>query len=188
MALFPLGEEIFSDPLFFFISVGISLAIGAWQGKILGKAILLRFPKLQKHAKITAVSLFFLFLINALLSIPRFASSEKIDLESLFHVQSPLDVGVFLFTVFGIGTGFLAIIAISVTVFSLVLLKMTHLNGFSKFFVLTLSIFVLLLSIVSRFTDMTPSTFEIFFYFLYQFGITIGIVFGSARKIRNVRT
>jgi len=37
---------------------------------------------------------------------------------------------------------------------------------------------------LSRFTDLTPSTFEVLLYFLYQLGITIGILLGTIRKIK----
>ena len=47
-----------------FIVVSIivgAFGIGITHGYILGKAILLRFPKLQNHAKKVAVGFFFLF-------------------------------------------------------------------------------------------------------------------------------
>jgi hypothetical protein len=43
---------------------------------------------------------------------------------------------------------------------------------------------LLIFTAISRFTDLTPSTFEVLLYFLYQLGITIGILAGSIRKIK----
>jgi hypothetical protein len=43
---------------------------------------------------------------------------------------------------------------------------------------------LLIFTAISRFTDLTPSTFEVLLYFLYQLGITIGILIGSIRKIK----
>ena len=185
MALAPFLDDIFQDPVFSITAILASFGIGIWQGNILGRAIMLRFSKLQSHAKMVSVSLFFLFLVNAILSVPRFASPEKIQISALFDTTSTADFASLLFLIFGVNTGFLAVLAFSVTIMTIVLLKMTDLHGVSKFFVLFFSLFVLGLTIVSRFTDLTPSTFEVFLYFLYQFGITIGILVGSARRIKK---
>jgi len=185
MTLAPFLDDIFQDPIFSVTAILASFGIGIWQGNILGRAILLRFPKLQDHAKMVSVSLFFLFLMNAIISVPRFASPEKIQISSLFQTTSTTDFLSLLFIIFGVNTGFLAVLAVSVTIMTLVLLKMTQLHGVSKVFVFFFSLLVLGLTILSRFTDLTPSTFEVFLYFLYQLGITIGIVVGSARKIKN---
>lgn len=185
MALAPFLDDIFQDPIFSIAAILASFGIGIWQGNILGRAILIRFPKLQDHAKIVSISLFFLFLMNAIISVPRFASPEKIQISSLFQTTSTTDFLSLLFIIFGVNTGFLAVLAVSVTIMTLVLLKMTHLHGVSKAIVFFFSLLVLGLTVLSRFTDLTPSTFEVFLYFLYQLGITIGIVVGSARKIKN---
>lgn len=185
MALIPFLDEIFKDPTFSTVFILSAFGIGIFQGQILGKAILLRFRKLQNHAKIASVCLFFLFLANAILSVPRFASPEKIDLDQIFSITNPNEFASLLFTIFGIGTGFLAVMTISITIMTLVLLKITHISGYAKIFVLFFSSLLLIFTGLSRFTDMTPSTFEVFLYFLYQFGITIGIVVGTARKIKQ---
>lgn len=185
MALAPFLTEIFQNQIFAIVSVSGAFTVGTLQGWILGKAILYRFPRLQNHAKILSTSLFFLFLANAILSVPRFASPEKIEITSLFEASSKEEIASFLFTLLGVNTGFLAVLAISVTIVSLILLRLTHLHGLQKSFVVFFSILVLVLTIISRFTDLTPSSFEVFLYFLYQLGITIGIVTGTARKIKK---
>lgn len=114
----------------------------------MGKAILYRFPRLQNHAKILS-SLFFLFLANAVLSVPRFASPEKIEIVNLFQATSKEEIASFLFTILGINTGFLAVLAISVTIVSLVLLRLTHLQGIQKDFVVFFSMVVLALTVIS---------------------------------------
>ena len=80
MALIPILVDFFDDPLIQLIVVSLTFGIGLLQGIILGRAILLRFPRLQNHVKTVSVTLFVLFLINAILSVPRFQSPEKIDL------------------------------------------------------------------------------------------------------------
>jgi len=130
--------------------------------------------------------LFVLFLINAILSVPRFASPEKIELSNL-SVNSPGEIAAGLFLIFGMNTGFLTVLAISVTVMTFVVLKFTNIHGIVKGFVFFFSALLLLLTGVSRFTDLTPSTFEVLLYFLYQLGFTIGILAGTIRKIKPKR-
>jgi hypothetical protein len=184
LALIPFFSDIFLDPIFSLVAVLSASAIGLLQGIILGRAILIRFPRLQNNLKKVSISLFVLFLANAILSVPRFASPEKIDLSSLSQATSSGEVASLIFLIFGINTGFLAVLAISVTIMTLVLLKFTNLRGYSKGFVIFFSLLILVLTGLSRFTDLTPSTFEVFLYFLYQLGLTIGILAGTVRKIK----
>lgn len=183
MALIPILVDVFQDPIFSIIAVLSAFGIGLVQGIILGRAILLRFPRLQNHVKTVSVSMFVIFLINAILSVPRFASPEKIDLSTV-SASGPGDVIAALFLIFGMNTGFLTVLAISVTVMTFVLLKFTNLSGIVKSFVFFFSMLLLIFTAISRFTDLTPSAFEVLLYFLYQLGITIGILFGSIRKIK----
>ncbi len=185
MALFEFLVDIFQDPIFSIIAILSAFAIGIFQGIVLGRAILLRFPRLQNHVKTVSISLFFLFLVNAILSVPRFASPDKIIFSNVFQANNPGELASLLFLVFGMNAGFFAVLAISVTVMTFVLLKFTHIHGVAKIFVLFFSLLILLLTGLSRFTDLTPSTFEVFLYFLYHLGITIGVLVGSARKIKS---
>ncbi|WP_048109890.1 hypothetical protein [Nitrosarchaeum koreense] len=185
MVLAPYLVEIFQNPIFSVVAIVSAFGIGIFQGIILGKAILLRFPRLQNHVKTVSVSLFFLFLANAILSVPRFASTEKIDISSIFQANNPGEITSLIFLVFGLNVGFLAVLAISVTVMTFVLMKFAPIHGATKIFVLFFSLLILLLTGLSRFTDLTPSTFEVFLYFLYHIGITIGILAGSIRKLKS---
>ncbi|MBS3925907.1 MAG: hypothetical protein KGZ34_04365 [Nitrosarchaeum sp.] len=185
MVLAPYLVEVFQNPIFSVTAIVSAFGIGIFQGIILGKAILLRFPRLQNHIKTVSISLFFLFLANALLSVPRFASTEKIDLSSIFQANNSGEITSLIFLVFGLNVGFLAVLAISVTVMTFVLLKFAPIHGATKIFVLFFSLLILLLTGLSRFTDLTPSTFEVFLYFLYHIGITIGILAGSIRKLKS---
>ncbi|QLH11296.1 hypothetical protein [Nitrosarchaeum sp. AC2] len=185
MVLAPYLVEVFQNPIFSVVAIVSAFGIGIFQGIILGKAILLRFPRLQNHVKTVSVSLFFLFLANAILSVPRFASTEKIDISSIFQANNPGEITSLIFLVFGLNVGFLAVLAISVTVMTFVLMKFAPIHGATKIFVLFFSLLILLLTGLSRFTDLTPSTFEVFLYFLYHIGITIGILAGSIRKLKS---
>jgi len=185
VVLAPYLVEVFQNPIFSVTAIVSAFGIGIFQGIILGKAILLRFPRLQNHVKTVSVSLFFLFLANALLSVPRFASTEKIDISSIFQANNPGEITSLIFLVFGLNVGFLAVLAISVTVMTFVLMKFAPIHGATKIFILFFSLLILLLTGLSRFTDLTPSTFEVFLYFLYHIGITIGILAGSIRKLKS---
>ena len=66
MALIPILVESFNDPLIQLIVILSTFGIGLSQGIILGRAILLRFPRLQHHVKTVSVTLFILFLMNAI--------------------------------------------------------------------------------------------------------------------------
>ena len=185
MALISFLVGVFQDPVFSVIAIFSAFVIGIFQGIVLGRAILLRFPRLQNHVKTVSVSLFFLFLVNAILSVPRFASPEKINISNIFQTSNPVEFASLIFLVFGMNAGFLAVLAISVTIMTFVLLKFTHIHGVAKIFVFFFSFLILFLTGLSRFTDLTPSAFEVFLYLLYNLGITIGILAGSARKIKS---
>jgi len=103
---------------------------------------------------------------------------------SNLSANSPGEFASTLFLIFGMNTGFLTVLAISVTVMSFAVLKFTNLTGIVKGFIFFFSALLLILTAVSRFTDLTPSTFEVLLYFLYQLGITIGILIGTIRKIK----
>jgi hypothetical protein len=183
LAIAPFLEETFSDPIFALVTVIASFGIGLFQGIVLGRSILYRFPRLQNHLKTVSISLFVLFLINAIMSVPRFASPEKIDLANISS-NSSFEITSIVFLIFGVNTGFLTVLALSVTVMTFVLLKFTQLHGVLKIFVFFFSVLILVLTGISRFTELTPSTFEVLLYFLYQLGITIGILIGTMRKIK----
>ena len=183
MALAPFLVDVFQNPVFSIIAVFTVFGIGLTQGIILGRSILVRFPRLQNHVKTVSISLFVLFLVNAILSVPRFASSEKIDFSSLSESYSQEFASV-LFLIFGTSTGFLTVLAISVMVVIFIFLKYTHLHGITKGFVFFFTLLLLFLTGLSRFTDLTPSSFEVLLYFLYQLGITVGILTGTIRKIK----
>jgi len=183
MALIEFLVDIFQDPIIQLIAVLSAFGIGIFQGIILGRAILTKFPRLQNRVKTVSISLFIIFLANAILSVPRFESPEKIEFSNL-SAGGPGEIMSSLFLIFGMNTGFLTVLAISITVMTFVLLKYTNIHGIAKAFVFFFSALILLLTGLSRFTDLTPSTFEVLLYFLYQLGITIGILAGTIRKIK----
>lgn len=181
MALVPFLAEAFEFPIFAIIAIGGSAFVGLVQGVILGRAISRRFARVRQHARIAAVGLLILFLANAVISLPRFSSPDKIRLSEILAVGEPQALADALFTLLGVGTGFLAVLAISVTVVSLVMLRMGTVRGASRAFVIIVSALVLALTAAARLTYLTPSSFEVLLYFMYQMGITAGIFWGTIR-------
>ena len=124
--------QIFQNQILPIVIIVGSFGIGITQGNILGRAILKKYPRIQNNAKKISVGLFFVFLINAILSVPRFASPEKIELSKIFEASSSGEIASIIFTILGINTGFLAVLAISVTVITLILIRSTQIDGTKK--------------------------------------------------------
>ena len=184
LALVPFLDEPLTYPIFAIIALGGSTFVGLLQGWILGKAVLNRFETARRHTLIFSAGLTVLFLANAMISLPRFSSPEKIRISILLESAEPGDRANELFTWLGVGTGFLAIFAISVTVISLVLLRMAPMRGAVKAFVVVVSALVMLLTIVSRFTYLSPSGLEVVLYFVYQISMAGGVLLGTIRHTR----
>jgi len=72
MALVSFLVDLFQDPTFSLIAISGAFVIGLVQGIILGRAILVRFPRLQNNVKKVSISLFIIFFANAILSVPHF--------------------------------------------------------------------------------------------------------------------
>ena len=181
MALVPFLDESLQYPLFAILAIGGAAFAGLLQGYILGKAVSARFGAVRRHAWLFSASLLALFLSNAIISLPRFASPDKIRLSVLFESADPNAFADAFFTLLGVGTGFLAVFAISITVMSLVLLKMAPIRGASKAFVFVMSALAMVLTAAARFTYLSPNNLEILMYFVYQLAIALGIFTGTVR-------
>jgi len=139
-----------------------------------------------KKIKYTDIQLNEYFIEDAMVNLESneiIGKDLKIDFTNL-SVANPGDVVSSVFLIFGMNTGFLTVLAISIMVMTFVILKFTNLNGIVKGFVFFFSALLLIFTALSRFTDLTPSSFEVLLYFLYQLGITIGILLGTIRKIK----
>lgn len=181
MALVPFLDEPLTYPIFAIIALGGSSFAGLLQGWILGKAVSARFGVVRRHAVPFSAGLLMLFLANAMISLPRFSSPDKIRISTLLESAEPGALADAFFTLLGVGTGFLAIFAISVTVISLVLLRMAPIRGAAKAFVIVVSALAMLLTAASRFTYLSPSGLEVLLYFAYQLAIAAGIFIGTVR-------
>lgn len=181
MALVPFLDEVFSYPIFALIAMGGAAFVGLLHGHIIGKAIVSRFDTIHRYARPFSVLFGMLFLVNGLLSLPRFSSPDKIRLSELFDSAQPSVFTDFIFDIIGVGSGLIAVLAISLTVLSLVLLKIAPIRGAAKVFAIIVSGMVLALTVGARFTYLSPSSFEILLYFMYQISIVVGVIIGMLR-------
>ena len=169
----------------FLISYGVVFLIGILQGAILGRGIRKRFPGLKIHARITSILLLLLFSINAIANIIKFAIPEKISVSEISVPDTPEAGLVFLINVLGLNAGFGTIIALFVSITLVLVFKFAEIPNIARYFMFGLSVIVLLVAILSRFTEYIPSFFQVMMYAFYQFGITGGIFFVTRRRERE---
>ena len=180
MNVFDLAEQNF------LITFATVLGIGLLQGAILGRGIRNRFPSLKRHARIVSSSLLVLFSINAILSVLKFADPIKFSI-SEFTIPATTDEALLLvLNLIGVNTGVGTVIATFISVTLIVFLRFADIHNIARYFIFILSSIVLIASLLGKFTDFVPTTFQIMLYAFYQFGITLGIFFITRRKESDV--
>ncbi|MEM2760480.1 MAG: hypothetical protein QXU32_11815 [Nitrososphaerales archaeon] len=170
---------------FSFLTYSIVMTIGLVQGYILGQAIVDRFPRLQFHTRLTLVMLLVLFVTHAIVSIMRFAEPEKMDLLQMFASKSS-DLGPLILRAMGLNSDIGTIIAFSITAVVLVILKLTGLKGYSKYYVLIISIIMLIITAMLKFSDYQPGSFEILLFILYNASMTAGLLWGTRKRLYSM--
>jgi len=169
----------------FIISFGISIGIGLIHGGILARGIRNRFPSLKRHAKGFSIVLLILFAINAAANVIKFATPEKISVSELnmpSTIQEGFDV---LINILGLNAGLGAVIILFISISLILFFKLSKINKIARYFVFALSVLVLAIALIARFTDFIPTGFQILIYALYQFGITLGIFLITRRKDKD---
>ncbi len=180
MNVFDLAEQNF------LITFATVLGIGLLQGAILGRGIRNRFPSLKRHAQIVSSSLLALFSINAILSVLKFADPIKFSI-SEFTIPATTDEAFLLvLNLIGVNTGVGTVIATFISVTLIVFLRFADIHNIARYFIFILSSIVLIASLLGKFTDFVPTTFQIMLYAFYQLGITFGIFFITRRKESDV--
>ncbi|MFQ5573961.1 MAG: hypothetical protein ACE5EJ_06890 [Nitrosopumilaceae archaeon] len=167
----------------FLISFAVVLGIGIFQGAILAKGIRTRFPSLKRHARAASVILLILFSINAIANVFKFAIPTKLSVSEIMTPTTPEEGFELLINVLGLNAGFFTVIAMFVTITIILILKFAEISRPFQYFIFTISIIMLILAVVGRFTDYVPTVFQILMYAFYQFGLTLGIFIVSRRKI-----
>jgi len=170
----------------FLITFAVVIVIGLLQGAILGRGIRNRFPGLKRHARIVSSSLLLLFSANAIFGILKFAEPIKFSI-SEFSIPTTTDEAFLLFlNLIGINTGVGTVIATFISVTLIIFLKFADIHNIARYCIFILSSIVLIASLLGKFTDFVPTTFQIWIYAFYQFGITLGIFFITRRKESDV--
>ena len=166
----------------FIISFGIVIAIGLIHGAILGRGIRNRFPSLKKHARIFSLVLLTLFLINAGANIIKFATPEKIAVSDLTFPSTIEEGSSFFITILGLDAGLGTVIVLFISISLILFFKLAQVHKIARYFIFSLSVIVLIVALIARFTDFVPTSFQILMYAFYQLGITLGIFLVTRRK------
>ena len=176
MNVFELAEENL------LVTIVIVLGIGLSQGAIMGRGVRNRFPSLKKHAQIVSSSLLVLFSINAIFSVLKFAEPIKFSISEFSMPVTTDEAFLLLLNLIGINTGVGTVIATFISITLIVFLRFADIHNIARYFIFIISIIVLIVSLLGKFTDFVPTTFQIILYAFYQLGITLGIFFVTRRK------
>ena len=147
----------------FLITFGIVCGVGLLQGAILARGIRRKFPKLKKYAKGISIILLILFAINASGNISKFADPSKISVTEFEIPQTPEGAFTVIIDLLGLNAGVLAVIGIFVTISLILIFKFADISPIARYFIFTISVIVLIVSLLGRFTDYVPTVFQIFY-------------------------
>ena len=170
----------------FLITFAIVLGIGLLHGAIMGRGVRNRFPSFKRHARIVSLSLLVLFSINAVFSVIKFAVPTKISMSEFIIPATTDEAFVLILNLVGVNTGVGTVIATFISVTLIIFLRFADIPNIARYFIFVLSAIVLIASLLGKFTDFVPTTFQIMLYAFYQFGITFGIFFVTRRKESDV--
>ena len=168
------------------VTFTIVLGIGLLQGAILGRGIRNRFPSFRKHARAVSLSLLALFSANAVFSVLKFAEPDKLSMSEFIIPTTTDEAFVLILDLVGINTGVGTVIATFISITLIIFLRFADIPNIARYFIFVLSSIVLIVSLLGKFTDFVPTTFQIFLYAFYQSGITIGIFLITHRKESDV--
>jgi hypothetical protein len=169
----------------FVISFGVTIAIGLIHGAILGRGVRNRFPSLKRHARAFSIVLLTLFSINAVANVIKFATPEKFSVSDL-TMPSTLEEGFsVLINILGLNAGLGAVLVLFISISLILFFKLAKINKIARYFIFALSIIVLAVALIARFTDFVPTGFQILMYAFYQFGITLGLFLVTRRKNKD---
>tara|TARA_B100001123_G_C15271873_1_gene1010621 strand:+ start:43 stop:600 length:558 start_codon:yes stop_codon:yes gene_type:complete len=169
----------------YYYTFAIVFSVGLLQGAILARGIRKKFPKLKKYAKGVSIILLILFSINASGNISKFAEPSKVEFTNFEMPETPDEAFTMLIDVLGLNAGVLAITGIFISITLILIFRFADLNPISRYFIFTVSVIVFLVAIIGRFTDYVPTTFQIFLYAMYQFGMTCGIFVVMRRRDKD---
>ena len=166
----------------FLVTFAIVLGIGLLKCAILGRGIRNRFPSFRKHARAVSLSLLVLFSANAVFSVLKFAEPDKLSMSEFIIPTTTDEAFVLILDLVGVNTGVGTVIATFVSITLIIFLRFADIPNIARYFIFVLSSIVLIVSLLGKFTDFVPTTFQVWLYAIYQAGITLGIFFVTRRK------
>ena len=125
------------------------------------------------------------FTINASGNISKFADPSKISVTEFEIPQTPEGAFTVIIDLLGLNAGVLAVIGIFVTISLILIFKFADISPIARYFIFTISVIVLIVSLLGRFTDYVPTVFQIILYSIYQLGLTIGVFLIMRRKVKD---
>nr|AIF15786.1 hypothetical protein [uncultured marine thaumarchaeote KM3_71_E12] len=170
----------------FLITFAIVLGIGLLQGAVMGRGIRNRFPSFKRHARAASLSLLVLFSVNAIFGVIKFAEPTKFSISEFIMPATTDEAFVLILDLVGINTGVGTVVATFVSITLIIFLRFADIPNIARYLIFILSSIVLVVSLLGKFTDFVPTTFQIFLYAFYQSGITIGIFLITHRKESDV--
>ena len=170
----------------FLITFAIVLGIGLLQGAVMGRGIRNRFPSFKRHARAASLSLLVLFSVNAIFGVIKFAEPAKFSISEFIMPATTDEAFVLILDLVGINTGVGTVVATFVSITLIIFLRFADIPNIARYLIFVLSSIVLVVSLLGKFTDFVPTTFQIFLYAFYQSGITIGIFLITHRKESDV--
>ena len=170
----------------FLVTFAIILGIGLLQGAILGRGIRNRFPSFRRHARAVSLSLLAIFSVNTAFSVLKFAEPTKLSMSEFIIPATTDEAFMLILDLIGINTGVGTVIATFVSITLIIFLRFADIPNIARYFIFVLSAIVLIVSLLGKFTDFVPTTFQIWLYVIYQAGITLGIFLVTRRKESDV--
>ena len=85
--------------------------------------------------------------------------------------------------ILGLDAGLVTAITIFITVTLFLIFRFAEIGVIQRYFLFTISVVVILVAFLGKFTNFVPNEFQIVAYAFYQFGLALGVFIISRRKI-----
>ena len=158
------------------------ILIGFIQGGILARGIRRKFPKLKKYAKSASIFFLILFIINAVSNIVKFAIPTKIVSQELVMPSTLEELFEIIIQIIGLDAGLITAITIFITITLFLIFRFAEIGVIQRYFLFTISVIVVLVAFLGKFTSFVPNEFQVITYGFYQFGLALGVFIILRRK------
>ena len=118
-------------------------------------------------------------------NISKFADPSKVEMNGFKIPQTPEGAFTMIVDLLGLNAGVLAVVGIFITISLILIFKFADIPPIARYFIFTISVIVLIVSLLGKFTDYVPTVFQIILYSIYQLGLTIGMFLVMRRKVND---